>query len=79
MEFYALYQARKEFMGLRGPAEKFPNISHVLVRGVEVDITPETINSLFWDEKIKKGITFAVKVSTKGSKLQWVSNTIAVG
>lgn len=45
----------------RGLVEKFANIFLVIVRGVEVDITLEAINSLFCDEKIKKESAYAEK------------------
>lgn len=69
MEFYASYLEMKKSMVLYGLVEQFPNLPSVLVRGVEVDITPYAINSLFWDETIRRGTTFAEKIATKGSTL----------
>lgn len=78
MELYALYQAIQDSMGLRGPVENFPNLTLVLVQGVEVDIIPKVISSLFWDEKISKGSMYIVKIATRSSQLQWVANTIKI-
>lgn len=65
-------------IGLRGPVEKYPNLPSILVMDLEVDITPEAINSLFGTETIKKGSVFAEKVASKGNHLQWIANTIVV-
>lgn len=67
LEIYASYHARQEIMGLRSPAEKYPKLFSVLVRGVEVDITPASINFLFWTESITE---VSEKVASKVNHLQ---------
>lgn len=37
------------------------------VHGLEVDITPTTINSLFWDEQIKTAGVYPQKVTKKAA------------
>lgn len=78
MEFYTSYQARQESMVVHWQVVKLPDLPLVFVRGVEVDITPKTINSLFWDEKIRKWSTYIEKTAKKNNHLQWVANTSTV-
>lgn len=47
IEFYASYQARQDAMNHKSPINKFPNLQYVMVRGVEIDVTPDAINPLF--------------------------------
>lgn len=47
---------------------QFTNIPSVKVRGVETDMTPTAINSLFWSEQIVDGDKFTTRVATKQSQ-----------
>ncbi|MCD9559713.1 hypothetical protein HAX54_017884 [Datura stramonium] len=49
------------------------------MRGQEVPITPEAINSLYWAEPIQPNSTFRRKVDDKANQFQRVANTIAMG
>ncbi|MCD7455209.1 hypothetical protein HAX54_027421 [Datura stramonium] len=51
-EFYASYRARKQLMKRRGNTEAGSCLTSVWVQGQEVPVTPEAINSIYWDEPI---------------------------
>ncbi|MCD7459880.1 hypothetical protein HAX54_042188 [Datura stramonium] len=59
--------------------DKFPCLPYIIVRGKEIDITPVTINSIYWEEPIALGRMFVEKIAIKSQQLQWVANIIAVG
>ncbi|MCD7453009.1 hypothetical protein HAX54_019193, partial [Datura stramonium] len=46
--------------------------------GLEVPITPEAINSLYWIEPIQSHSIFYKKVEDKGNHFQWVANMISL-
>lgn len=66
-------------MNLKGQVEKYPNFPSVKVRGVEIDVTPTTINSLFCSEPIEDVEQFTRKEATKKNQLKWVDGIIATG
>ncbi|MCD9638709.1 hypothetical protein HAX54_022846, partial [Datura stramonium] len=57
--FYTSYQARKEAMKHKWKVDEFPCLSSVWIKGVEVDVTPATINALFWANQIDPGTEYA--------------------
>ncbi|MCE2055129.1 hypothetical protein HAX54_042038 [Datura stramonium] len=57
--------------------DDFPCLPMVKVRGVEVEITPNKINALFWEDKIDSATEFAERVLTKEDQFGWVACIIA--
>ncbi|MCE3215013.1 hypothetical protein HAX54_000539 [Datura stramonium] len=78
-EFYASYKARKHLMKRRGCTEAFSGLTSVWVQGQEVPVTPEAINSIYWDEMIPSHLIFCNKVEDKANQFQWVSSLISKG
>ncbi|MCD7463877.1 hypothetical protein HAX54_051624 [Datura stramonium] len=76
-EFYASYRARKQLMKQRGKTEAGSCLTSLWVRGQEV--TPETINTIYWGEPIPSYLIFHNKVENIATQLQWVANLIAKG
>ncbi|MCE3214915.1 hypothetical protein HAX54_000259 [Datura stramonium] len=60
LEFYASYQARQESIHHRDKFDEFPCLPSIMVRVVEVDITPVAINSLFWEDEIDLGTEYLI-------------------
>ncbi|MCD7452453.1 hypothetical protein HAX54_016627 [Datura stramonium] len=78
-EFYASYKARKQLLKHKGRIDTLPCLPSIWVRGIEVPITPEKINSLYWVEPIQLHLIFRKKVENKGNQFQWVANMISLG
>ncbi|MCD9643296.1 hypothetical protein HAX54_030639 [Datura stramonium] len=66
-------------MKLRGSTEASSCLTSVWVRGQEVPVTPEAINSIYWDKPIPSHPIFRNKVEKKATQFQWVANLIAKG
>ncbi|MCD7469291.1 hypothetical protein HAX54_008222 [Datura stramonium] len=78
-EFYASCRARQQLMKQEGRTEAFPHLTSVWVRGQEVHVMPEAINSLDWDEPIPPHPFLHHKVEEKVHQFQWVASVIAQG
>ncbi|MCE3049296.1 hypothetical protein HAX54_044559 [Datura stramonium] len=78
-EFYTSYRARKRLLKHKGLTKTLSCLTLVWVRGQEVPVTPEAINSLYWEEPIHSHPIFCKKVEDKANQFQWVSNLIAKG
>ncbi|MCD7467089.1 hypothetical protein HAX54_004292 [Datura stramonium] len=50
-----------------------------MVRGKEVDITPTTINSTYWAERVRPVIGFARHLAIKEDQYVWVTDAIIEG
>ncbi|MCD7461797.1 hypothetical protein HAX54_047131 [Datura stramonium] len=68
--------AKQQLMKKRGRTKAFSCLTSVWVRGKEVPVTPEEINSIYWNEPIPCHPIFRNKVE---SQFQWVVNLIAKG
>ncbi|MCD7472106.1 hypothetical protein HAX54_013045, partial [Datura stramonium] len=62
----------------QGSTDTLPCLPSVWVRGLEVHITPESINSLYWVEPIQPHSIFRKKVEDTENQFQWVANMIAL-
>ncbi|MCD7473201.1 hypothetical protein HAX54_014857, partial [Datura stramonium] len=62
-----------------GRTESFSCLTSVWVRGQEVHLTQEAINSIYWDKSIPSHPIFCNKVEDKANQFQWVANLIAKG
>ncbi|MCE0481319.1 hypothetical protein HAX54_038997 [Datura stramonium] len=77
-EFYASYKVRQRLQEHKGRTDTLPCLPSVWVRGQEVPITLEAINSLYWAEAIQQHSTFHRKVDDKANQFEWVANIIAM-
>ncbi|MCE3052048.1 hypothetical protein HAX54_051471 [Datura stramonium] len=78
-EFYASYRERQQLLNCRDHTEEFSFLTSIWVRGQEVPVTPEEINSIYWDEPIPSHPIFRNKVEDKANQFQWVANLIEKG
>ncbi|MCD7465960.1 hypothetical protein HAX54_002239 [Datura stramonium] len=69
--------ARQNLMKHKGRGDKMPCLSAVLVRGKEVDITPEVINSIYWVDQICSGSWFTSQRTMRDDQHAWVPGIIA--
>ncbi|MCD9644953.1 hypothetical protein HAX54_033499 [Datura stramonium] len=70
-EFYASYRARQHCLQHKGSSTTWPCLTSVWVRGLEVPVTPEAINSLYWVEPIPSYPIFRMKMDSKAQQFQW--------
>lgn len=76
LEFYTANQATQDALGYKGNVDSFTCLSSVMVRGVEVDITSEAINYLYWTEPVGATEVYAQNIATKSDEYSWVVRTI---
>ncbi|MCE3050375.1 hypothetical protein HAX54_047075, partial [Datura stramonium] len=67
-EFYASDREWQQLMKREDRTEAFPHLTSVWVRGQEVQVTPEAINSLYWDEQISPHQIICQKIADKIGK-----------
>ncbi|MCE0482111.1 hypothetical protein HAX54_040513 [Datura stramonium] len=78
-EFYASYRSRQHYLQHKGSSTTWPCLTSVCVHGLEIPVTPEAINSLYWVEPIPSHPIFRMKMDNKAQKFQWVAHIIAHG
>ncbi|MCE0480729.1 hypothetical protein HAX54_037821 [Datura stramonium] len=49
-------------------------LSSMLVRGQEVSITPEAINSIYWADLVRPSLGFTRRLIEKDNQLAWVAD-----
>ncbi|MCD9637664.1 hypothetical protein HAX54_021071, partial [Datura stramonium] len=64
-EFYASYRARQDMLKNKGGVDKMTCLASVLIRGQEVPITPEEINSVYWAYPVRPIQDFKRKLDDK--------------
>ncbi|MCD7470521.1 hypothetical protein HAX54_010449, partial [Datura stramonium] len=77
-EFYASYRAQQQLMKLEDRTEAFPCLTSVWVRGQEVQVTPEEINSLYWEEPISPHPILRQKIEDKENQFQWNTSKVPI-
>ncbi|MCE3215404.1 hypothetical protein HAX54_002272 [Datura stramonium] len=70
-EFYASYRVRKSTFKHRGRVDTMPCLPFVLVRGQEVPIIPEAINSIYYANPIRPSSEFKRKMEDKENQFMW--------
>ncbi|MCD7471834.1 hypothetical protein HAX54_012563 [Datura stramonium] len=75
----AIRRVRQQLLKLEDHTETFPRLTSVWVRGQEVQVTPEEINSLYWEELISLHPILPQKIENKENQFQWVAQVIAQG
>ncbi|MCD9561367.1 hypothetical protein HAX54_020428, partial [Datura stramonium] len=67
---------RQDSMKHLGRVDEFPSLPYFMVRGREIDITPNAINSIYSVEPIALRTEFMEQIATNGNQLKWVASTI---
>lgn len=65
LEFYVSYPVAQDAQGHKQNADRFPCLQSVRGYGVDVKITLEAINALYWDGPIKPTDVYTQKITSK--------------
>ncbi|MCD9641384.1 hypothetical protein HAX54_027551 [Datura stramonium] len=76
-KFYVSHRARQKLLKRRGRSEAFPYLTSVWMRGNEVPVIPEAINSIYRDKSIPSYPIFRNQVEDRANQFKWVANLIA--
>ncbi|MCD7473206.1 hypothetical protein HAX54_014862, partial [Datura stramonium] len=78
LEFYVSYQDRQKNINHRGNVDEFPCLPSLMLRGVEVEITPAAINYLFWEDEIDTGSEYMARIIDMKNQFTSIAPIITV-
>ncbi|MCD9645775.1 hypothetical protein HAX54_034975, partial [Datura stramonium] len=75
-EFYASYREQQYILKHKDRIDMMPYLSSVLVRGQEVHITLDEINSSYWADPVRLSQDFKKKLVDKDDQFDWATEII---